>query len=76
MDSVETQGHRFWSLLRGQRAQPSHALTLLFGFTFAGEALGGRTDDSLLWSPRESILKGLFVLLASTCWKLCNHSRS
>ena len=76
MDSVETQGHRFWSLLRGQRAQPSHALTLLFGFTFAGEALGGRTDDSLLWSPRESILKGLFVLLASNCWKFCNHSRS
>lgn len=51
-------------------------LTILFGFAFAGEALGGRTDDSLLWSLGESILKGLFVLLASTCWKLCNHSRS
>lgn len=28
------------------------------------------------WSPGESILKSLFVFLASTCWKLCNWSHS
>lgn len=62
MDSVETQGHRFWSLLRGQHAQRSQALTLLFGFTFAGEALEGRTDDSLLWSPRVNIERSVYFV--------------
>lgn len=60
---METPGPLLLESALWQCAQLSYSLTLLFGFAFAGEALGGRTDDSLLWSTGESILK-----VCLFCW--------
>lgn len=60
-----TLGRLPWSLLLWPSSQPlTLHLRRMFDLASAGEALGGGQRP-------KAVLKGLFVFLASTCWKLC-----